>query len=275
MLFIGLDVISKFVFFLTICFYLLFAGQTPTQAQTSEWRPVSGSRQANLSGMALVEHNAQKTVFIIVNDNKKKEQNHAALLTVEGRNAPKYTPLKWLGDDIPTDLEAVSAVPEMKNDFMAFTAAGRVFHIELNRTDNAVWAERGLDAKPATLFWSKLDLKSYTFSQLGSASVKVPYPVGNTRNISDVKIDQTGAVFISSAADPGNDGPFASAVYFAGTFSVDNPPNIKFVQPSALTRLFIFDCHKIESIEFVPGADGGLAFGTDDENLGSSIYLNW
>jgi hypothetical protein len=25
----------------------------------------------------------------------------------------------------------------------------------------------------------------------------------------------------------------------------------------------------------VPGADGGMAFGTDDENLGAAIYLDW
>jgi hypothetical protein len=276
-------------------------------AQTNQWRPVSGARHDNISGMALLAYDGQRTSFLIVNDNKKKEQNHAAIVSVEGRNAPKYTPLKWLGDDIPTDLEAVSSVPELQNNFMAFTAAGRVFHIEINLKDStvkvlksfdvpqippesdfegfclqkvngvllAIWADRGLDAKPAQIFWSKFDLQKYAFTQTASIMLKVPFPIGNMRHISDVKADQSGAVFISSAADPGNDGPFVSAFYFAGTFDVSNSQKIIFNQTPAFTRLYTFDYHKVEGFEFVPGADGGIAFGTDDENLGSAIYLDW
>lgn len=85
----------------------------------------------------------------------------------------------------------------------------------------------------------------------------------------------SGAIFITSASDPGNDGPFASAVYFAGTFNINNSQKITFAPSRAMTRLFTFDYHKVEGFEFVPGADGGIAFGTDDENLGAAIYLNW
>ncbi len=297
---------KKFIAALTLLGFLLFNGQT-ANAQTNQWRPVSGARQDNISGMALIEHEGQKTSFIIVNDNKKKEQNHAAIVSVEGRSAPKYAPLRWLGDDVPTDIEAVSAVPDIKNQFMALTSAGRVFYVEINRNDNSVkviksfdvpqipagsdfegfaiqkvnnvlliaWADRGLDAKPARLFWSKFELQTYAFTQVDSIFLKVPYPVGNTRHISDVKIDQTGAVFISSATDAGNDGPFASAVYFAGIFDLGNPPRITFNKTPNLTRLFVFDYHKVEAFEFVPGADGGMAFGTDDENLGAAIFLDW
>ncbi len=292
----------KFIHIFAIVAFVL-----SSNAQNTQWRPVSGARQDNISGMALVEHSGKRTTFIIVNDNKKKEQNHAALVTVDGKEAPKYLPLKWLGDDIPADIEAISAVPESKNEFMAFTAEGRVFHILLDPKDNsiktlksidvpsipadhdfegfslqkingillAVWADRGLDEKPAQLFWSKFDLKTAVFSQMNSTFFKVPDPTGKTRHISDLKIDSTGAMFISSASDPSNDGPFSSAVYFAGSFNLCNPQKITFSQPNALTRLFLFDYHKVEAIELIPGADGGFAFGTDDENLGSAIYLNW
>ena len=297
---------TKFTVALILLGFIFFAAQS-ANAQTNQWRPVSGARQDNISGMALIEHNGPKTSFIIVNDNKKKEQNHAAIVSVEGRNAPKYVPLSWLGSDVPTDVEAISAVPDMKDQFMALTSAGRVFYIELNRRDNSVkvfksfdvpqipagsdfegfaiqkinnvlviaWADRGLDAKPAQLFWSKFDLQTLSFTQVDSAFIKVPYPVGNTRHISDVKIDPTGAVFITSASDPGNDGPFASAVYFAGIFETGDPQHIIFNKALNLTRLFVFDYRKIEAFEFVPGADGGMAFGTDDENLGSAILLDW
>ena len=255
--------------------------------------------------MALIDHVGQNVSFLIINDNKLKEQNHAAIVSVEGAAAPKYTPLRWLGDDLPTDLEAVASVPGVENNFMAFSSAGRVFRIEVNRSDNsvkviksfdvpqipagcdfegfalqrvnnvllAVWADRGLDAKPAQLFWSKFDLQADAFTQVGWTFLKVPYPVGNTRHISDVKVDQTGAVFITSASDPGNDGPFNSAFYRAGKFDLDSPGQISFRQSPNLTRLFTFDSHKVEAFEFVLGGDGGIAFGTDDENLGAAIYL--
>ena len=290
----------------SILLILLFFVRQTADAQTNQWRPVSGARHDNISGMALIAHDGKKTSFLIINDNKKPEQNHAAVVSVEGRNAPKYTPLKWLGDDIGTDFEAVSSVPDAPNNFMALTANGRVFHIEINLADNsvkviksfdvpqipkepdfegfclqkingvltAIWADRGLDAKPAQLFWSRFDLKTYAFTQVDSTAFKVPYPIGNTRHISDVKVDRSGAIFITSASDPGNDGPFNSAFYFAGVFNLANLQKITFVQSLILTRLFTFDYHKVEAFEFVPGADGGIVFGTDDENLGSAIYLN-
>ncbi len=297
---------KKFVSAFLLFVLLLVAGQT-ARAQTNGWRPVSGARHDNISGMALIEHNDKQTIFLIVNDNKKPEQNHAAIVSVEGRAAPKYAPLRWLGGDVPLDLEAVASVPNQTNEFMTFTATGRVFYIEINRWENtaktiksfevpqipagsdfegfalqkinnillAVWADRGLDAKPAQLFWSKFDLKNYAFAQIDSTFLKVPYPEVRTRHISDVKVDPSGAVFITSASDPGNDGPFASAFYFAGTFNSNNSQKITFNQSPALTRLFTFDYHKVEAFEFVPGAAGGIAFGTDDENLGAAIYLDW
>ena len=294
----------KVVFTLAIIFLGFIAD---LNAQQLQWRPVSGERHKNISGMALIEHNNNQTSFLVVHDNKKKEQIHAGIVTVTGNNAPQYTPLEWLGNDIPVDLEAVTSVPNSPNNFMAFTSSGRVFHIKINRIAKtveviksfdvpeipaesdfegfalqkigsqllAVWADRGLDAKPARVFWGNFNLQNHTFSEVGSTTFKVPYPIGNTRHISDVKVDETGAVFVSSASDPGNDGPFSSAIYYAGLFKTGSNQSIAFIQPTALTRLYHFDYHKVEAIELVSGADGGFAFGTDDENLGAAIYLDW
>ena len=257
--------------------------------------------------MALIEHSISKTAFLIVHDNKKKEQTHAAIITFEGNDAPTYTPVRWLGDDVPVDLEAVTTIPNVVNEFMAFTAAGRVFHIRLDKSTKtisvlksfdvpsvpkdadfegfvmqivddqllAVWADRGLDERPATLFWAIFDLQINSFKQVGFATFKVPYPIGNTRHISDVKVDETGAVYVSSASDPGNDGPFSSAIYLAGVLKTQPNSSIKFFQTPILTRLFHFDYHKVEAIELVSGTNGGFVFGSDDENLGSAVYLDW
>ncbi|MGH9966353.1 MAG: hypothetical protein ACREBG_00750 [Pyrinomonadaceae bacterium] len=261
----------------------------------------------NISGMALVGQIENRTTFIVVHDNKLKEEQHAGLLTIEGQEAPRYTPLEWVGNDIPVDLEAISSVPGDASTFVALSSAGRVYHVSLDHQRKQVqviqsfdvptipagsdfegislqvvdhqlllvWAERGLDAKPATLFWSKFDLQNHTCSHVGFAAIKVPYPTAYVRHISDVKVDPTGSVFISAAADPGDNGPFNSAVYYIGVFGVTDGQRLTFKQATTKTRLYCFSYHKVEAMEFVPGVNGGVAFGSDDENLGASVNLGW
>ncbi len=276
-------------------------------SMAQQWRPVGGSRQSNISGMAFVEHDKEHTVLLIVHDNKKKDQGHVALITVVGASAPKVTELKWIGEEVPLDLEAATTVPGAVGQFIIFTSAGRAYHIKLDPAAAtaelirafdvpekpagadfegfalqkigtmliAVWADRGLTERPATLFWSKFDIARYSFNSVRSAEFKVPFPTSDVRHISDVKIDETGAVFVTSASDPGNDGPFSSAMYFAGTLTAAQDGSINFSRPASLTRLFNFAYQKVEGFEFIPGRDGGVAFGTDNENLGASIFLNY
>jgi hypothetical protein len=75
----------------------------------------------------LIERFGQKTAFLVVNDNKKPRQNRAAILTIEGRAAPQYAKLRWLGDDLPVDLEAVTGVPGAANNFMALLLRAEFF----------------------------------------------------------------------------------------------------------------------------------------------------
>jgi hypothetical protein len=97
--------------------------------------------------------------------------------------------------EVPSDLEAITSVPGVTQTFMTMTAAGRVYHLRLDLQHNsvnvlktftvpsipagsnfeglalqavdglllAVWAERGSDAKPGTLFSGRFDLRRYTF----------------------------------------------------------------------------------------------------------------
>ena len=139
----------------------------------------------------------------------------------------------------------------------------------------AIWAERGEDAKPATIFWSKFNLAEYAFTETGSTSLKVNYPNANVRHISDLKIDSTGKIFISSAADAGDDGPFASAVYLAGNLKLDDSSRFIWNPSAELPRIFSIDNRKIEAFEIIPGEQEKMIFGTDDENLGSAVYVNW
>ena len=142
---------------------------------------------------------------------------------------------------------------------------------QLNNQLLAVWAHRGADAEPAILYWGLLDLNTYNFTQMGSANLRVPWPLTNVRHISDLKIDPDGILYITAASDTGDDGPFQSAVYIVGKFNQQGN-QIVFQQDSAFIPLYRLDYHKVEAIELVPGGTGGVILGTDDENMGSSIF---
>ncbi|MGQ4648867.1 hypothetical protein [Lyngbya aestuarii] len=97
------------------------------------------------------------------------------------------------------------------------------------------------------------------------------WPVGPVRHISDLRVDQAEVLYLSAATDLGDDGLFTSAVYIAGVFSVQGK-QISFRQNPNLVTVYHLDNHKIEAIELVPEAAGGVFLGTDDENKGSSIF---
>ena len=160
----------------------------------------------------------------------------------------------------------------------------------------AFWATRGQDATAATLFWARLNLRALTFSDVQNAPITAPIAsanaatnsaansassatsstrssanstVGELRHASDLRVDNSGVLYVSSASDAGDDGPFSSSVFIAGTFfRVGNA--ISFEQNAAPVVLRRFRYHKVEALELLPNA-GGIVVGTDDENLGSSV----
>jgi hypothetical protein len=288
-------------------------------ALAQEWRPVGGGILQGISGMALVaQHRAgattpTRTTYLVVHDNKKKEEARLALVTIQGDGPPQYRALPWPGSNPPVDLEALTSVPGQAGSFMAVASAGTIYHIRLNATRTAValvkvlnlpnvpkgsnfegfalqsiggvilavWADRGADKRPAILYWSRLDLITYKFSPVGSLPLRAPWPLSTqaapaaeVRHVSDLKVDATGALFVSSASDPGDDGPFQSALYLAGVFSINRDQITVRLSPNPLL-LGRFSYHKIEAVDLVPGSNGGIVFATDDENMGSSIYPDW
>ena len=295
------------IFYRLSLFVLLLAAALGINASAQQWRPVSGNHQGNISGMALVAYEKQITTILVVHDNKKPEQIRATLFSINRGNVPTYTPLKWTSDEVPVDLEAVTPVPGITGQYMALASAGRVYHIKLDWRSNsidtvkafdlpmvpkgadfegfelqkingqmlAVWGERGDTQKAATIFWSKFDLDNYKFAEVGWESFRVHYPLTDVRHISDIKVDTSGGVFITAASDPGDGGPFSSAAYYAGAFQIDHQRKVAFNRAKSLTPLFRFEYRKVEAFEFVPGADGGMIFGTDDEDLGASLLLTY
>ncbi|MEA5525828.1 hypothetical protein [Nodularia spumigena] len=276
----------------------------PTWAQ--DWRPVRGGFFFGISGIALVEQQNDTLEFLIVHDNKQKNQGRLAIISIEGKKQPEYFPIDWPTDTaLPIDLEAITSVPGKNNtEFIALTSFGKAYYLQLDTTkktveiiqefnlpavpqesnfegfglqniDNqlvAMWGHRGGGKQPGIMYWGTFDLTKYQITVAGSRELQVPFPSENVRHISDIKIDPTGVVYITSASDVGDDGPFESAVYIAG-FLGFNGNKILWRQNAEFTPLHRSNYRKIEGIELVPGAKGGVVLGTDDENLGSYVYI--
>lgn len=155
----------------------------------------------------------------------------------------------------------------------------------------AVWADRGDDGRPSTLRAASFSLpddeapartggsrtdrahpagEGVTFGEVHTARVRAPYPAGDPRSASDLKITGSGELLVGSATDPGDDGPFDSGVYSAGHVALDGAHTGRIEaaeHPEVLER---FPGHKVEALTCLPGSDKAVV-GTDDENAGSSV----
>lgn len=293
----------RLILTLVVLSVLLFISQ---RVFAQEWRPVRGGITFGVSGMALVRQQGDNLDFLIVHDNKKPNQGRLAIISLKGKNQPDYFPLNWPSNiKLPIDLEALTTIPNTKNTaFIALSSDGKAYHLSLDATNKtisvikefnlpafppnsnfeafnlqeidgnlvAIWAHRGEGKQPARIYWGIFDLNKYQITPAGSANFTVPFPSGNVRHISDIKVDSAGIVYISSASDAGDDGPFQSAVYVAGYLGF-NSNIILWRQNSQLFPIYRDEYHKIEGLELVPGAAGGVIVGTDDENLGSYVYV--
>ncbi|WP_413173863.1 hypothetical protein [Anabaena azotica] len=275
------------------------------QVLAQTWIPVRGGIPFGISGIALINQQNDKLDFLIVHDNKKPNQGRLAIISLQGKNQPEYLPLNWPSKKLPTDLEGLTSIPDTKSlEFIAVNSQGKAYHLQLDsnkkslsilkefdlpaitkdsnfesfclqKIDNqliATWGHRGEGEEPAKIYWGKLNLTKYQITNIDSANFKVPFPDGNVRHISDLKIDNAGIVYITSANDAGNDGPFQSAVYVAGYLSL-NGNKIEWRPNQQLFPIYRDKYHKIEGLEIIPGAAGGVIVGTDDENMGASVYM--
>jgi hypothetical protein len=294
-------------FFITLAILAVFI-LLPQPGLSQQWRPVRGGIQFSISGMALLEQHNDSYSFLIVHDNKDQALGRLAIISIKGEKSPQYFPVKWPSNTaLPMDLESITTVPGTSEPtFMAATSTGGVYHFRLDTSGQkvsilkvfnfpnipkgsnfegfslqnidgqllAVWAHRGQDKEPAVVYWGQLDLNTYQIALLGSAKLTVPWPISAVRHISDLRVDPAGVLFISCASDNGDDGPFESAVYVAGAFSIGDR-QVTFQQNSQLVPLYRFNYHKIEAMDLVAGRNGGVIFGSDDENMGGFVYVTW
>jgi hypothetical protein len=188
---------------------------------------------------------------------------------------------------------------------MAMTSAGKIYHFDLDTlTGNtrllnvfylpsvdknanfeafaiqdfngklwAFWASRGNNNEPAVLYWARFNLKNYKFSKKNSIEIKCSFSdKPNIRHISELKINFEGVLFISSTSDGGDNGPFQSAVYVVGRF-ITYKDRLVLRKNIFMPQLYYFPNHKVEGFEFVKFNTIRALFGSDDENLGSSLCI--
>jgi hypothetical protein len=270
--------------------------------QKHGWEFVQGSKLYGISGMAALGQQGNTIRYLIIHDNKQPGEPRLAIITNEKGSQPLYKTLTWPDSNPPVDGEALSAMPGFENSFMVMSSDGILFHLKIDPSTNlvqvahtysiaqipsgsnyeglslqkindtylVVWGHRG-NGNPGVIYWSVFDPDVSSFSSIGSESFVVPWPVENVRHISDMKLDPSGKLYIASATDTGDDGPFQSAVYLAGIFDAQGQ-TISFKKNPDLKPIMKFDKHKVEALEFVPGTSEKMILGSDDENMGGWIY---
>jgi hypothetical protein len=255
---------------------------TPSLAATT-WTQLATGSTRGISGLA-----PSTSGWVIARDNKVAGQNRIALLS------PGFTvtELTWPGT-APQDLESLSAVPGVPNRYVTCTSARkcsvidiagtaitvrRTFTLPGSGTTNesfvltsvtgrtvALWADRGSPSAAGKLHAAFVDLSAWTFGQVATASVRVPWPTGPIRHVSDAAV-VNGHVIVSSATDPGDSGPFDSAVYDVGTLGrTSTRATLAVHTPTELGR---FPGHKVEGLTCAAGTD---LLGTDDEKAGGAV----
>lgn len=263
-----------------------------TGGRPDGWQPLS---LAGVSGLAPAGQQ-----WVAISDAKKAGETRVALLTPGAGGTVESRPLRWIGRE-PVDLEAISAIPGTSGRFVAVTSRGEWFAVRLDHgavrvTDTgklpggaaikelegfslapvggrllAVWGNRGSNTEPGRLFWTEWNARAGGASgTVQSVQIRMPWPRKDVRHVSDLRLEPDGRLLVSSASDPGNEGPFASAVWEAGRFERAATGFIwrPLASPVALLRDGPRG-HKIEAIAV--DAEGKLVVASDDEDLGSAI----
>lgn len=270
-----------------------------TPRLAADWVSIGRAQTRNVSGLAPVPGPGEPR-FLVVHDNKLPNEERLALVTLG--SSQRYTPVPWpAGYALPIDLEAISAIPGSPRLYLTATSAGSISLLELTgdrvtlraaatlpsrpglpnfeglsvqRIGTALvvaWGHRGAGPEAGRLYWGVLDLETLAVREVAIADVRVPFPSArnpNTRHISDLRVARDGRVLITSASDPGDDGPYASAMYDVGTLAAAGG-RVVLRRTSTLMPLHRVN-RKLEALELTAN-DTQIVFGTDDEHGGGAL----
>ena len=258
-----------------------------------DWVLVGEERSVAISGIARVDGQT-----IVVHDNKREYEGRIGIVTESGEGL-KYRILEWPDETLPFDVEALATIPGSVTDMIAMESQGKCHWLVFDQAKMrlayngfiqipkikwptnlegfglmkvgdkflAAWGHRGKSKYPGKLFWGWLDFNSRTVEAVDSIEISVEWPTEHVRHIADLKINEMGDCWVSATSDPGDDGPFASALYHIGRFQIEDN-QINFYQVLNRRPAFKFETHKVEGFDFI---ENGIITATDDENFGGYI----
>ena len=282
-----------------ITLFIIIGCQSNQLPIDERWVFISDKRELSISGIATT---TSEDTYLVVHDNKKKGQLRAGLVNLSADSL--YSGLGWPVKDLPIDLEALTNISGMKDQYIAMGSWGFCYWLALDLNTNRLnlikefripgsgpplnleslvlwfagdswyiaWAHRGSVEEPSILFWGLIDIFSENISiqVIDSVLVEVPWPIMAKRNMSDMVMDNNGNLWTSATSDPGDDGPYESGIYKIGKFQKQND-KMEFFIADSFPKQFVFQRNKVEALTI---AGNKMVFATDDENLGAAINIS-
>ncbi len=264
-----------------------------------KWHSLGTKKIHGVSGISAIDENR----FLVIHDRKKDHEPRLGIVTWKRDQAPSLTHIPWCTtDNLPVDLEAMTAIPNQHNEYLVLESKGVVTRIELKLNNGCniisqftlptatletnmeglaaycsqddcvlAWAERGDETNPAKLSWAKFDIANNQLHAVENEAFEfdAPYPKNRHRSISDLSFDNQGNLWASSTFDPSDTGPFKSAIYNLGYFIFDEG-EIEWEEADDIEPIvqYTHDNVKIEGLFFL---ESTLIMVSEDEDLGGKI----
>ena len=300
--------VTRLIIFLIIFQITIFIFPSVAQVITNT---ETGKTLPDLSGLVWLKEDS----FLAVHDSKNLDSNQprVSLITLpQSAKGLSWQPLTidWeTVGGIAMDLESITPIPDTNLFILAESSnyqkhRGRLFLMKfdnstlkpiavtnwpkdiidieaiattkINNQTYFFYAERGADQPSTNICWTTLSLEPFTIGKCHPTQFSTADPTPHIRQISDIKIDASGNIYIASAFDPNQDnGPFKSSVWKIGQVELDqtNLPQINLTQNN--NAIAEIDGFKVESLALRPrqNQEPEIFIGTDDENYGGVIRL--
>ena len=264
-----------------------------------DWVKTGAGIGQTVSGIVLLRKTVSEWVFLVAHDANSVPR--VSKVTISASGQVSSSAVSWSVP--PTDIEAMFSYAGF---IFAATSGGSLLKIGLSVDEQniltletvsfggiidsgnceaafifnmdgrefLVAASRGSNSTASKISWVEISTSTLaiTGSSFWSTTFTAPFPtLSDVRHVSDMRTDTAGNLFVSSASDPGDNGPFSSAVYHIGSFfMVDGNPSLgKMAIPREIYRS---NSHKIEAIGATPNDSLGMILGADDENFGGFVF---
>ncbi len=235
--------------------------QLPNSSQGVVWTPLAPEWPSSQSPSSDLESVSRipgtQAILLVESGGTKSETGHAFdrifLCDLAGRHAKIVDSVRWPVLVLNVEGTAVARV----GDRLLF-----------------IFAERA-EGKPSTrLQWSELAISPLSFGPFSSEELSLPEPQGNhARQVSAIEVDSTGLLYVASAIDPGDDGPFESIVWRVGRVELGEDKQLRVRLQPEPQRIATLNGLKVEGIATreMPGTQAQFFVGTDDENYGGTL----